>query len=75
MTLEGVANIKARKRNNIRSISLEKNDFESPPTAWNKLIDSNIAFSLFYTLFDRLIDEWWFYYWSLLSEAHVKPNK
>ena len=29
----GVVNIKARKRNNIMSISLEKNDFESPSTA------------------------------------------
>lgn len=66
---------KGKKRNNIMSISLEKNDFESPSTAWNKLIDSNIAISLFYTLFDRLIDEWWSYYWLLLSEPHVEPNK
>ena len=48
---------KGKKRNNIMSISLEKNDFESPSTAWNKLIDSNIAISLFYTLFDRLTND------------------
>lgn len=71
----GVVNIKARKRNNIMSISLEKNDCESPSSAWHKLIDSNIAFSQILNLFDRLIDEWWFYHWLLLSEAHAKPNK